>query len=217
MLTIGKMTKQLFRRAYRNETHSQLIRKLFEQLTFVSKTAPVLIEIGAGLTTFTLAEIAKEQNAVFYSCEINQKKIDDLITKLGDLSKNVIFKHGDSLDCLISIVDQHPQIHFVFFDSAPSAMHTFKEFQIVEPCLKPGSCIVIDNAAAPTEKATLTPCRKGKILVPYLLASPFWKVRTHPHSGDSMVSADYMLQPDYADPDYELIGWIDSWKFTKNQ
>jgi hypothetical protein len=72
---------------------------------------------------------------------------------------------------------------------------------------------LIDNAALPGEKALLTACRKGKILVPYLLASPHWQVFAHPHAGDSMISAIYKDEPSYANPDYEYSGWKDSWKF----
>ena len=208
--------KHLFHRPYRNETHSQLIKKLIEQSEFLQSPQTVWIEIGAGFTTLMLAEIADKYNAILYSCDANLRKINDLKTRLGEKAKNVSFVHGNSLQSLPSIIEKHTQVHFVFFDSAPSAMHTFREFQIIEPCLKNGSCIIIDNAALPNEHALLTACRKGKILVPYLLASANWKVTGHPHSGDSMVSAAHMPQSDHADSDYELKGWNDSWKYKDN-
>lgn len=206
------LLKQLLRVPYRNETHSQLINRLIEQNRFVSRQKAVWIEIGSGFTTLMLAELADRYNAVFYSCDINLNKMNDLKEKLGEKSSNVCFVHGNSLESIPSILKNHTCVHFVFLDSAPSAMHTFQEFKIIEPYLVPGSIVIIDNAAFPNNKNLLTPCRKGKVLVPYLLASPYWKVVSHPHAGDSMVSATHMSQPEYAEKDYELEEWIDSWK-----
>lgn len=58
----------------------------------------------------------------------------------------------------------------------------------------------------------LSPVRKGKILVPYLLASPFWEVSGYPDAGDSMVSAVMRSEPNYADKDYEDSEYIDNWR-----
>ncbi len=204
--------RHLFNLPYRRSTHSEMIEQLLKKCP-PSHESPIFIEIGAGFTTLTLAEIATNYNAVVYSCDNNHDKVEDLQKHLKH-NAGIHFMVGDSLEKLSEIKKQHEHIHFVFFDSAPSAMHTFNEFKILENCFNAGSCILIDNAALPEEKALLTPCRKGKIIVPYLLASPFWKVTGHPHAGDSMVSATLMSEPNYADPAYELTGWIDSWKYA---
>jgi len=110
------------------------------------------------------------------------------------------------------LAEQLPRIDFLFLDSAASAMHTFREFMSVERLLAPGSILLIDNAAIPGESKLLSLARKGKILVPYLLASPYWRVAGHPQAGDSMVSAMLTDQPTHADPAYEDPGYIDMWQ-----
>jgi hypothetical protein len=125
---------------------------------------------------------------------------------------NVIFLIGDSIINLNKIALNHPHIHFAFLDSAPSAMHTFCEFQSIKKCLKTDSCILIDNAAFTNAKLLLSRCRKGKILIPFLLASPNWVVHAYPNAGDSMISAIYHNEPNYADHSYELSGYDDPWK-----
>ncbi len=205
--------KRFFSKPYRECTHGDMIKNFLSQYP-PQQTSPVFVELGAGFTTAELAELARLHNATFYSCDSNSEKIKDLKIRLSNNADNIDFLIGDSLESLSAISQQHNQIHFVFFDSAPSAMHTFHEFSIIEKNLKPDSCILIDNACIPEEKAILTPCRKGKILVPYLLASPNWQVFGHPHAGDSMVSAIYKSEPIYSDPAYELSGWIDSWKYN---
>lgn len=210
--------KRVFNRPYRQGTHSEMIRSMFQQQPLFSGEQPVMVELGAGLTTLTLAEIAAERNAIFYSCDNNEKKIEDIKNKYKSKLDRVIFMAGDSLESLRSISSRHPKIQFVFFDSAPSAMHTFKEFMIIEKCLTAGTFILIDNASIPGQKqALLTGCRKGKVLVPYLLASPYWQVSGHPHMGDSMVSAVCCPEPNYADADYERPERVDCWSYENNK
>ena len=93
-------------------------------------------------------------------------------------------------------------------------MHTFREFQVLERSLKAASCVLIDNAALPKKNAKflLSPCRKGKILVPYLLASARWEVHGLPTAGDSMVSAFCHERTNFADPSYERSEYCDPWE-----
>lgn len=91
-------------------------------------------------------------------------------------------------------------------------MHTFQEFQIIEPFLKAGASLLIDNASLPNTRVMLSPCRKGKIIVPYLLASVWWEVTGHPTAGDSMVSAVRHDCPEFADPAFEWPGFVDTWE-----
>ena len=58
----------------------------------------------------------------------------------------------------------------------------------------------------------LSPCRKGKIIVPYLLASTWWEVTGHPTAGDSMVSAVRHGRPEFADPAFEWPEFVDTWE-----
>ena len=63
-------------------------------------------------------------------------------------------------------------IDFALLGAAPSATHTLREFFALEARLGPGARILIDEAALPGARLALRPCRQGKLLVPYLLASP---------------------------------------------
>ena len=87
----------------------------------------------------SLAESGRALNATVYSCDMNAKKIAALKQQTGDRLANVIFMIGDSHDALKQITERHPQLDFVFLDAAASAMHTFQEFQIIEPFLKAGA------------------------------------------------------------------------------
>ncbi len=172
---------------------------------------PVFVEIGSGVSTIHLSRCGRRLKASVYSLDINAEKIDALRSKAGDRIANVEFVVGNSLDILPDVVEGK-RIDFLFLDSAASALHTLHEFLICEPHLHPGACVLIDNAAMPAEKRPLSPARKGKILVPYLLASSHWKVRSHPRAGGSMVSAIYCADADFADPDYENPRHVDHWQ-----
>lgn len=173
---------------------------------------PIFVETGAGISTPALSEVASECNGKVYSCDFNDDMVKELNKRASDRLENVNFLIGDSLGSLREIVEKHDRIDFAFLDSAASATHTFREFQIIEPCLKSGSCLLIDNAALPEAKLLLSPCRKGKIIVPYLLASPYWKVQAHPRQGDSMITAVYFDEPEYADGRYERPGNLEYWQ-----
>lgn len=217
-LDVQNIVRKLFYKIVRRHTHGEMIKLLLQEHVKDNIRQPVFVETGSGITTVMLSEIGRSYCAKVYSCDNNREKIDELKRNTGKQLENVKLLIGDSEESLHRITREHNRIHFVFFDSAPSALHTFREFQVVEPCLKQGSCILIDNAALPNAKLLLSPCRKGKIVVSYLLASPNWEVRAHPTAGDSMISATYHDSPDYADPSYELVDYVDPWRssFKKN-
>lgn len=198
-------------------SHGEMISRLISTYHAGFSQPPIFVETGCGLSTLSLADAGRQLGATVYSCDYNHEKADELRAQVGHRLDNVRFLFGDSHDSLKQIAAQQARIDFLFLDSAASAMHTFREFQIMEGNLAAGSCVVVDNAALPRETHTLGPVRKGKILVPYLLASPFWEVSGHPRAGDSMISAIMHEEGDYADPEYEHPEYIDNWRelFTR--
>ena len=174
----------------------------------------VFVQTGCGPSTLALAEVAERTGAELYSCDIDGRKIEELQRRAGDALARVRFLEGDSLESIARIAACHERIDFALLDSAPSATHTLQEFQLLEPRLGPGSRVLIDNAALPGARLLLSPCRKGKLLVPYLLASPFWTVTAHPRAGDSMVSALHDRAGARADSTYEDPAWVDHWRAT---
>lgn len=202
--------------AFKKKTHGELIKELISNSIEVHHGKKIFVETGCGVSTISLAESGGEWDVTVYTCDINSEKADELKARTGALVEKVKFLIGSSLTSLESIAKNHETIDFLFLDSAASAMYTFQEFMTVEKCLNTGSVILIDNAAIPGEKHLLSPARKGKILVPYLLASPYWEVQGYPEAGDSMVSAIKRDAPDYADPMYEDPGYIDNWRAQFN-
>jgi hypothetical protein len=93
----------------------------------------------------------------------------------------------------------------------PSATHTLREFFALEARLGPGARVLIDEAALPGARLALRPCRQGKLLVPYLLASPVWRVAAHPRVGESMVSAVHDRVGARADASYEDPSYVARW------
>lgn len=196
----------------RGLSHGEMISQIISAHSAKFPEKPVFIETGCGLSTIALAAESHKLSATVYSCDYNNEKANELRAQVGNKIGNIQFEFGDSLESLKKITEQHERFDFVFLDSAASAMHTFREFMIVENNLRAGACLIIDNAALPGERHTLTPVRKGKILVPYLLASPFWEVSGHPTAGDSMISAVMHKEGSYADPAYEHPAYIDNWQ-----
>jgi hypothetical protein len=194
----------------REYSHGEMIEKLLGEHKVFIRSNPVFVETGCGLSTIAINKYAKKMKAIAYSLEYNSDKSIELQKRVGEQVDNIQFVLGDSLKSLPDIVAKH-NIDFLFLDSAASAMQTFQEFLICQPALLPKACLLIDNASLPGGKNLLSPVRKGKILVPYLLASPFWEVKSHPRAGDSMISAVLHSEPHFADPDYEHPEYIDHW------
>ncbi len=203
-----------FRRLWQRQDHGDLIRDLLANVQPLRGQRLVYVETGCGLSTLAFAENARRTGALVYSCDVNQEKVDALRARTGDALSNVTFLIGDSLESLAQIAARHERVDFALLDSAPSATHTLREFQRLEKCFGPGSQVLIDNAALPGARLLLSPCRKGKLLVPYLLASPFWTVRAHPRAGDSMVSAVLDAIGARSDGEYEDPSYVDHWRAT---
>jgi predicted O-methyltransferase YrrM len=202
----------VFRRLWRVQDHGDLIRSLLADVKPATQRRLLFVETGCGFSTLALAEVAARVGADVYSCEMNAQKIAELRARGGDALADVHFLEGDSLTSLARIAAHHEQIDFALFDSAPSATHTLREFQLLEPRLVAGSRVLVDDAALPGARLLLSPCRKGRLLVPYLLASPFWRVKAHPRAGDSMVSAVHDLIGARADATYEDPSYVARWR-----
>lgn len=216
---MGRLRKALVRgirgrlqgRVIRDCSHADLITKLISAQAGDFDRAPVLVETGCGLSTVALASESARLGGTVYSCDYSSEKADALLLRAGEEVSNIHFEFGDSLESLLRIRERHPRIDFLFLDSAASAMHTFREFMTVEDRLEAGACLLIDNAALPNETRVLGPVRKGKIIVPYLLASPYWEVTAYPTAGDSMVAAVMHEERDFSDPAYEHPDYVDEW------
>lgn len=211
MLTKLKQLLNQDRTRIRQYTHGEYIEKVIMEHKDTFNLSPVFVETGCGISTISLNKCAEALNAQAFSLDYNREKCDELKSRFGDKVRNIQFIIDDSLKTLPLITKEH-QIDFLFLDSAASAMHTFREFQICESALGAGACLLIDNAALPNEKDVLSPVRKGKILVHYLLASPYWEVFPEPKAGDSMILSVRHDTPDYFDPAYEDPGFIDNWR-----
>jgi predicted O-methyltransferase YrrM len=202
----------VFRSLWRVQDPAGLIRSLLADAKAPTQRRLLFVETGCGRSTLALAEVAARTGGELYSCEVNAEKIAELRARAGDALANVHFLEGDSLESLARIAARHEHVDFALFDSAPSATHTLREFQLLEPRLAPGSRVLVDDAALPGARLLLSPCRKGKLLVPHLLASPFWRVKAHPRAGDSMVSAIHDRVGARADASYEDPSYVDRWR-----
>ena len=200
---IKNKTKSFFIKVYRNKTHSQMIETVINKHINNFEKPPVFIEIGCGKSTLTMDLMSKIYQANTYSLDIDENRINRLKSESKNNLNHINFLVGDSLQTLKYIVDKYKKIDFVFFDSSASAMQTFREFLLLENHFSDNAAILIDNASIPNKQFVITPVRKGKILVPYLLSSNYWEVHSHIRAGDSMISALYHRKGGYADPKYE--------------
>lgn len=200
---VQRRALRMFRSVWRTRDQGSLIRKLLAQLSPGMQRPVVLVETGCGVSTFALAETAERVGGHVYSCELDPRRIHALREASEGKLERVQFLEGDSLESLARIAARHESIDFALFDSAPSATHILREFQALERRLHPGARVLIDEAALPGARLLLGPCRKGKLLVPYLLASPVWRVSAFPRAGNSMVSAVHDKVGARADSSYE--------------
>lgn len=190
-------------RVYQNETHVEAIQRILSERSELNRGF-IAIEIGTGVSTMAFARSLRGvDSAKLYSIDISQEVVDRTEAETKPIFSNIEFRVGDSLESLDHLYSELTHVDFVLLDSAPSAMRTFEEFKILESKFRVGSCILIDNASSPECLAQLSECRKGKILVPYLLASPVWEVFFYPRSGDSMVFAQMSDHMNHADKNYE--------------
>jgi hypothetical protein len=70
----------------------------------------------------------------------------------GDAAR-VEFRVGDSPMTLSAIAREVDYVDFAFLDGAASAMKSFREFAVLEPKFRPGSILVMDNAALPRRRS----------------------------------------------------------------
>ena len=206
--------ERVYRRVWRAQDHGALIRELLAKVQPIRDHRLVFVETGCGLSTLALVEVARRTGALVYTCDLDAEKLEQLRERSRDALTEVTFLAGDSLESLSEIASRHGRVDFALLDSAPSATHTLREFLLLEPRFGPGSRLLVDDAALPGARLLLSPCRKGKLIVPYLLASPFWTVTAHPRAGDSMVSAVLDAIGARADSGYEDPSYVDRWRST---
>jgi predicted O-methyltransferase YrrM len=190
---------------HRYLSHSDVLSMYLPRIAVQDDERVAIVEVGAGITSPTIAAYARSVGAKYYACDANAELIAALRERIST-DGFVDFKVGDSEITLPGVAHEIGICHFAFLDGAPSAMKTFREFLILEPKFVPGSILVVNNAAIPgTDRPLRSPCRKGKILVPYLLASPYWEVIGLPEDGGSMIVGIMHEVPEYADETYEDI------------
>lgn len=162
----------------------------------------VFVEFGAGTTTPVIASHAARLGGRFYSCDLNHTKCAEVAQ---DISHPVSFLYEDTTEAAMRIAAVEDHVDLLFLDAAPSAMKTFVDFQVLEEHLCPGSVVIIDNAELPgrTVGPRHSKCRKGKIVVPYLLGSAYWEVFEHPEFGGSMVAGVRHAEPKFTLFEYE--------------
>ncbi len=204
--------ERVYARVWRAQDHGALIRELLARLAPIREHRLVFVETGCGESTLALVEVGRRTGALVYTCDLDAKRLDALRERSRDHLSEVNLLTGDSLESLATIAARHGRIDFALLDSAPSATHTLREFLTLEPRFGPGSRLLVDDAALPAARLLLSPCRKGKLIVPYLLASPFWTVTAHPRAGDSMVSAVLDAIGARADSGYEDPSYVDRWR-----
>ena len=209
-MDVSRTAFRVFCRVWRMQDQSALIRRLLADVKPATQRPVVFVETGCGLSTLALAQMAERVGAHVYSCEVDPARIAALREREPELTGRVHFLEGDSVTSLQRIAARHEAVDFALFDSAPSATHTLREFQALESRLDAGARIAIDEAALPGARLLLGPCRKGKLLVPYLLASPVWRVSAHPRTSESMVSAVYDRIGARADASYEDPAYVAS-------
>ncbi len=203
---------RVFRRLLRTRDPGALIEELLGDLRPEPGQRLVFVQTGCGASTLALAGVARRTGARVYACDLEPKKFDELRENACDDLAGVTFLAGDSLTSLAQISSRHERVDFALFDSAPSATRTLREFLQLEPRFGPGSRVLIDDAALPGAQLLLGPRRKGRLVVPYLLASPFWSVSAHPRTGDSMVSAVLDAVGARSDESYEDPRYVDLWR-----
>jgi len=201
-MPFGTAWQRAWRGVWRTQDEAALVRRLLADLRPSVQHRAVFVETGCGGATPALAEVAERVGAVHYCCELDPARIDAVREASGKLD-GVQFALGDSLENLRAIAARHERIDFALFGSAPSATHTLREFFALEARLGPGARLLIDEACLPGARLTLSPCRRGALLVPYLLASPVWRVSGHARAGNSMVSAVHDRAGARADARYE--------------
>jgi len=188
-------------------SHLQVLEYLSKSIDITDKS--VLVELGVGRTTEFFNAAALKYGCQSYSFDVSSNKISSLQSKF----KLVKYQLGDSLVTLKEFADVVLNkgnfiLSLVLFDSAPSAMQTFSEFQILERFFSLGSVILIDNATLygyDKIHKVRSACRKGKILIPYLQAEPHWRVVNYPEWGDSMIYAVLHNEPKFRDNEMEVI------------
>jgi len=194
---------------------ADIVKEYLPLLTHRHDRKNVLLEVGCGLSTIPMLEHCDCHSSKLYGIDTDKTVIALLETAYPGADSEFINKKSEV--GIPYVLDKESSsdvwggrkvnIDFAFFDGAPCAYSTMRDFLAIEPFMEPGSIYVMDNARLP-EKEDVIPelvgagCRKGKVVVPYLLSSPWWEVFAHPHSAGGMIAAIKRDKPVQADTAY---------------
>src|SRR3990167_1304356 len=143
-------------------------------LAIVSK-AKVLLEIGAGQSTFALTAAANELGGEFYSIDVTPKLSSLRLFPEGEgiLDKEPRYHpiEGSSLE--VSMAFAHTQIDFFFLDSGHSYDLTLAELKRWTPLVKSGGWILLHDTGR--LNTVFADCRRAML---DFLAETNWEVMT---------------------------------------
>ena len=122
-----------------------------------------------GHSTKVFGELLKD--GILHSFELNRDHIEIAKQVCNEYLDHIIFHQGDSRELLLKVLEEvNPrQVHVAYLDSANDADLIFEEFKVIEPYLKSGSALVVDDITCPS-------CKKGKKILPYLRSKEEWEV-----------------------------------------
>lgn len=132
-----------------------------------------------GNSGFLFAELVKHHGGFVRSVDIDQTAVD---TANGFVDSKYYKSHcSDSVSWLASLSDLNTIDLFYldsydveWLDDTPSATHHLKEFQTIEPYLKPGCIVAIDDNARLLGNGKRT--GKGRMIVEYLATKEIYPI-----------------------------------------
>ncbi|MDE0300286.1 MAG: hypothetical protein OXN17_16745 [Candidatus Poribacteria bacterium] len=171
-LILYKLGLRDYRRAHRPIIKNCLLE------VFKTTPHPTVIETGCirdanegTESTLTIASTLNERGA-FYTFEICKEHIHICRTVCRDYNEHINYVEGDSIENLRNMIDTNvlDSIHLALFDSVNDGDHIWKEFKNCEAAFRSNSIVIIDDVLWGD---------KGRVIKPYLEASPEWRTRIY--------------------------------------
>lgn len=131
---------------------------------------------GDGCSTLIFGEWARDNDARFYSVDIDPKAIQNAKDAVLPLNPDVIFITSDSVAFLENFYNYDDRIDFLYLDSfdfdpenpGPSENHHLKEIRAAYRYLHRNSIVMVDDTYGINGG-------KGRLVIPYLLGKG-WKI-----------------------------------------